>query len=91
MRARFFNVAWLEAVGLLLLFSSAYADNQHASSTANEEGAIRMLISEWVKAYRNLDAKRLTALEMPDVEVEDRFGELTLTPGAGSLLERRDD
>ena len=43
--------------------------------------AIRTLISRWVEAYQDLDAKRLAALETPDVEIVDRFGELHLPSG----------
>lgn len=42
---------------------------------------IRTLISEWVEAYQDLDAKRLAAIETPDVEILDRFGELHLPSG----------
>jgi len=42
---------------------------------------IRTLISQRVEAYQDLDAKRLAALETPDVEIVDRFGELHLPSG----------
>jgi len=35
----------------------------------------------WVEAYLDFDAKRLAALEMSDVELMDRFGELHLPSG----------
>jgi uncharacterized protein (TIGR02246 family) len=45
-------------------------------SMANEEPAIRTLMSRWIEAYQDRDAKRLAALEAPDVQIVDRFGEL---------------
>jgi hypothetical protein len=62
----------------LLLTSSAFGSDRWRSSRATEERAIRALISEWVEAYQNLDAKRLAAHETPAVEVVDRFGQLRL-------------
>jgi uncharacterized protein (TIGR02246 family) len=45
-------------------------------SMANEEPAIRTLMSRWIEAYQDRDAKRLAALEAPDLQIVDRFGEL---------------
>jgi uncharacterized protein (TIGR02246 family) len=56
------------------------ASHQRQSST-NEESAVRALMSQWVDAYQHLDAKRLAMLEIPDVEIVDRFGELHLPSG----------
>ena len=50
------------AVGALLLAPSVLAGARWRSSRAIEERAIRALISEWVEAYLNLDAKLLAAL-----------------------------
>jgi ketosteroid isomerase-like protein len=38
----------------------------------------RELIERWCTAYGDLDEKELAALEQPDIEVVDRFGELHL-------------
>jgi uncharacterized protein (TIGR02246 family) len=51
------------------------------SSMPREERAVRTLMSQWVEAYADLDAKRIAALETPDVEIVDRFGELHLPSG----------
>jgi ketosteroid isomerase-like protein len=32
-------------------------------------------MSQWVEAYQHFDAKRVAALEAPDVEIVDRFGQ----------------
>jgi ketosteroid isomerase-like protein len=37
---------------------------------------VRELIERWCAAYGDLDAKKLAALESPDIEIVDRFGEL---------------
>jgi len=58
-----------------------FARYHRPSSTASEPDAIRTLISRWVEAYQDLDAKRLAALETPDVEIVDRFGKLHLPSG----------
>ena len=58
-----------------------FARYHRPSLTASEESAIRILISRWVEAYQDLDAKRLAALETPDVEIVDRYGELHLPSG----------
>ena len=80
MRDKFLNVAWLGIASVLFLSSSVLASNRRPSSTS-EESAIRTLMSQWVEAYQHLDAKRLAALEVPDVEIVDRFGELHLPSG----------
>lgn len=66
------------AAGALFLASLVVAGYLWRSSRATEERAIRTLISEWVEAYRNRDAKRLAAHETHAVEVLDRFGRLRL-------------
>ena len=81
MPRRSFNLIWLGIVWVLFLASLVFARYHRPSSTANEQDAIRMLISRWVEAYQDLDAKRLAALETPDVEIVDRFGELHLPSG----------
>ena len=81
MRNKFFNVAWRVITCVLLLASLVFARYHRLSSMASEENAIRRLISRWVEAYQALDAKRLAALETPDVEIADRFGELHLPSG----------
>jgi uncharacterized protein (TIGR02246 family) len=80
MRDKFLKVAWLGITAVLFLSSSVLASHQRPSSTS-EESAIRTLMSQWVEAYQHLDAKRLAALEVPDVEIVDRFGELHLPSG----------
>jgi ketosteroid isomerase-like protein len=37
---------------------------------------VRELIERWCAAYGDLDEKKLAALESPDIEIVDRFGEL---------------
>ena len=81
MRNKFFNVAWRVITCVLLLASSVFARYHRLSSMASAESAIRTRILRWVEAYQDLDAKRLAALETPDVEIVDRFGELHLPPG----------
>jgi len=81
MRNKFFNVAWRVITCVLLSASLVFARYHRLSSMASEESAIRTLISRWIEAYQDLDAKRLAALETPDVEIVDRFGELHLPSG----------
>ena len=45
-----------------------------ATDRADDERAVRDLISKWDVAYRALDAKAMVALETPDFEFVDRFG-----------------
>jgi len=66
---------------VLFLAFLVFARYHRPSSTASEPDAIRTLISRWVEAYQDLDAKRLAALETPDVEIVDRFGKLHLPSG----------
>jgi uncharacterized protein (TIGR02246 family) len=77
MRDRVLNVLWLGIASVLFLSTPVLASRQRPSSTS-EESAIRALMSQWVEAYQHLDAKRIATLEVPDVEVVDRFGELHL-------------
>jgi len=37
---------------------------------------VRELVERWCTAYGDLDEKKLAALESPDIEIVDRFGEL---------------
>jgi uncharacterized protein (TIGR02246 family) len=80
MRKRSLNFPWLAIISVLFLSSPGLASHQPQSST-NEESAVRALMSQWVDAYRHLDAKRLAMLEMSDVEIVDHFGELHLPSG----------
>jgi uncharacterized protein (TIGR02246 family) len=45
-----------------------------AVSRADDERGVRDLIGKWDAAYRALDAQALVALETPDFELVDRFG-----------------
>lgn len=47
-----------------------------ATSTTGAQRAVRGVILRWNAAYRLRDAKALVALEAPDTEIVDRFGEL---------------
>jgi uncharacterized protein (TIGR02246 family) len=76
-----FNLIWPGIACALFLASLVFARYHRPSSTASEQDAIRTLISRWVEAYQDLDAKRLAALETPDVEIVDRFGKLHLPSG----------
>jgi len=77
MRNKVLNVTWLGVASVLFVSTPLLANRQRPSSTS-EESVIRTLMSQWVDAYQHLDAKRIAALELPDVEVVDRFGELHL-------------
>jgi uncharacterized protein (TIGR02246 family) len=56
---------------------SLMAWSQESRTQLNsEERRIQSLMSDWVAAYKNLDAKKLAALEVPDVDIVDRFGDL---------------
>src|SRR5580700_2770387 len=37
---------------------------------------VRELVERWCTAYGDLDEKKLAALESPDIEIVDRFGEV---------------
>jgi len=78
---RSFHLIWLGIACVLFSASLVFARYHRPSLTASEESAIRILISRWVEAYQDLDAKRLAALETPDVEIVDRYGELHLPSG----------
>jgi uncharacterized protein (TIGR02246 family) len=77
MRDNFLNAAWLGIASVLFLSAPVLASHQRPSS-ASEESAIRTLMSQWVEAYEHFDAKRIATLEVRDVEIVDRFGELHL-------------
>jgi len=82
-RGMFLNAVWL-GIGSVLLFASwAFAAHQRPYSAIAEERAVRALMSRWIAAYEALDAKQLAALEAPDVEIVDRFGELHLPAKRG--------
>jgi len=76
-----FNLIWPGIACVLFLAFLVFARYHRPSSTASEQDAIRTLISRWVEAYQDFDAKRLAALETPDVEIVDRFGKLHLPSG----------
>ena len=81
MRRKFLSWAFW---GIFALMISPWfmARSQESHSEPNtEESAIRSLMSDWVTSYNNLDAKRLAALEVPNVEIVDRFGESHETTG----------
>jgi len=63
-------------IAALMISASLVATSQEpAPAQQTGELAIRSLMSDWVAAYKNLDAKQLAALEVPNVEIVDRFGE----------------
>lgn len=65
------------SIAALMISASLVATSQEQDpAPQTEESAIRLLMSDWVAAYKNLDAKRLAALEVPNVEIVDRFGDL---------------
>ena len=70
-------LSWTSWGILALTISPSFiARSQEANSEPKtDERNIRSLISDWVAAYKNLDAKRLAALELPNVEIVDRFGD----------------
>ena len=77
MRNKVFNITWL-GIASVLFFSAPVRASRHRPSSTSEENEIRTLMSQWVEAYQHLDAKRIATLEVPNVEVVDRFGELHL-------------
>ena len=81
MSNKFLNAGWVAIFCILLLAFSAFASQERQDLTAGEQRAIRTLISRWVEAYRELDARRLAALETPDVVIVDRFGEVHVSHG----------
>jgi len=72
------KLAGLGIICVLAVSLPDSASDKRPSSMASDERAIRSLISNWVEAYEDLDAKRLAALETPEVQVVDRFGVLHL-------------
>ena len=81
MHSKLFCMAPLAIMFVLLLAPPDSAHSQQSPSTATDEAAVRALISKWVEAYRNLDAKKLAALELPNVQTIDRFGDPHLPAG----------
>ena len=81
MRVKLIHTARLGLVSMLFFASTLVASQKRSASVAGEEHAIRTLMSRWVEAYQNLDAKQLAALETPNVETVDRFGEQHLLSG----------
>jgi len=75
-RDKFVTGVWLGIASILLVSSSALASDQRHHSAADEEAAVRAVIAQWVDAYQALDARRIAALETPDVQIVDRFGDL---------------
>jgi len=75
MHVKLAQTARLGLVSMLFFASTLVASRKPSASVAGEEHAIRTLMSRWVEAYQDLDAKQLAALETPDVETVDRFGE----------------
>jgi len=80
MHDRLFKTGLL-ATACLLLSASSIIAGRRPNFKASEEGAVRALMARWVEAYQHRDAKRLAALETPDVEIVDRFGEIHLPSG----------
>jgi uncharacterized protein (TIGR02246 family) len=81
MRDKFLKLAGLGIVCVLARSHLTFAGPQRISLMASDERAIRSLITRWVGAFNDLDAKRLAALETPDVQAVDRFGVLHLSSG----------
>jgi hypothetical protein len=81
MRHTIISLSWLAIACVLFSSFPVFAANQRPSALASEQRAIRTLMSQWAEAYRNLDAKRLAALESAQVETVDRFGELHVPSG----------
>jgi len=75
------KLAGLGIICVLAVSLPDSASDKRPSSMASDERAIRSLISNWVEAYEDLDAKGLAALETPEVQVVDRFGVLHLVSG----------
>lgn len=76
MHRKLFSWAFLGIFALMISPSFMARSQETGAKPKTEEGGIRSLMSDWVAAYENLDAKRLAALEVPNVEVIDRFGDL---------------
>ena len=79
--ARWSKLAKLGLISPVVISLVALASDQRPSSKPKEENVVRSLISRWIEAYKALDAKRLAALETPDVQVVDRFGVLHVSSG----------
>jgi len=74
-RRRFLSCALFGIFAVTISPSFLARSQASYSAPKTEEGVIRSLISGWVGAYNNLDAKQLAALEVPNVEIVDRFGD----------------
>ena len=81
MRHTIISLRWLGVACLLLSSLPVFAGDQRPSSLVSEQRPIRTLMSHWIAAYRNLDAKRLASLEALNVETVDRFGQLHVPSG----------
>ena len=79
--ARWSKLAKFGLISPAVISLVALASDQRPSSKPKEESVVRSLISQWIEAYKALDAKRLVALETPDVQVVDRFGVLHVSSG----------
>lgn len=81
MLTKFINVISFGFICVLFSASPAAARRSKPAAIEREHRAVNDLISRWVKAYQDLDARRLAALEVPDVETVDRFGVFRLLSG----------
>lgn len=72
----------LLAAVVILLSLPASARPSRRLVSPRDERQIRATISQWIEAYEHSDAKRLVSLEIPNVEVMDRFGTLHVLSGA---------
>ena len=79
--ARWSKLAKLGLITPVVISLVALASDHQPTTRPKEESVVRSLISRWIEAYKALDAKRLVALETPDVQVVDRFGVLHVSSG----------
>ena len=75
MRHKFLSWAFWGIVALTISAPFMARSQESHSEPKSEEWVVRSLMSDWVSAYKSLDAKRLAALEVPNVEIVDRFGD----------------
>ena len=62
---------------ILTLLLPTAAFRAQTSAASGDEQKIRELIGKWDAAYRAMDGKAIAALETPDFELIDRFGNWT--------------
>jgi uncharacterized protein (TIGR02246 family) len=79
--ARWPTLARLGLLTYVVISLVALARDHQPTSRPKAESSVRLLIARWIEAYEALDAKRLVALETPDVQVVDRFGVLHRSSG----------